>query len=253
MVHRVKAWLSRQSLDDETKTKIDQLEKIIGTYILNPNLYLKALRHRSKLIESNLRHTESYEQLEFLGDAVLDLIISEILFDRFSTRDEGFMTQIRSRIVKGETLAQFSQHLELDKIIEVGSRVKDQGIETSLSVLADIFEALLGALYRDRGYGEARRFVVNLVDSYLDLEKLESEKDNYKSILLEYAQSKKMAAPTYEILRISGPDHEKEFEIQVVINDTRYGKGEGRNKKKAEQIAAKSTLSILKFDFTSKS
>ena len=81
MVHRVKAWLSRQSLDDETKTKIDQLEKIIGTYILNPNLYLKALRHRSKLIESNLRHTESYEQLEFLGDAVLDLIISEKLLE----------------------------------------------------------------------------------------------------------------------------------------------------------------------------
>ena len=251
MVDRVKAWLVRQSLDNETKTKIDQLEKIIGTYILNPNLYLKALRHRSKLIESNLRHTESYEQLEFLGDAVLDLIISEILFERFSTRDEGFMTQIRSRIVKGETLAQFSQYLELDKIIEVGSRVKDQGIESSTSVLADIFEALLGAIYRDRGYGEAQRFVVNLVDSFLNLEKLESEKDNYKSILLEYAQSKKMSAPTYEILRVTGPDHEKEFEIQVVINEIGYGKGEGRNKKKAEQIAAKKTLSMLKYDVIS--
>jgi ribonuclease III len=236
----------KRSLDKDTLRKINHIERITGTYTINHALYLKALRHRSKLIESNLRHTESYEQLEFLGDAVLDLIVSEVLYDRFSTRNEGFMTQMRSRVVKGDTLAQFSQELGLQDIIEIGNRVKDQGIESSTSVLSDIFEALLGALYRDRGYEVARDFIVKVIDANLDLSQLEIEKDNYKSILLEYAQAKKMSAPVYEILRVSGPDHEKEFEIQVVINDVGYGKGEGRNKKKAEQIAAKETLQMLK-------
>jgi ribonuclease-3 len=246
MVDRLKSWLIKRSLDTETLRKINHIERITGTYTSNHTLYLKALRHRSKLVESNLRHTESYEQLEFLGDAVLDLIVSEVLFDRFSTRNEGFMTQMRSRLVKGDTLALFSKELGLQDIMEVGNRVKDQGIETSTSVLADIFEALLGALYRDRGYEAARNFVIKVIEDNLDLDQLEGEKDNYKSILLEYAQARKMSAPIYEIVNVSGPDHEKEFEIQVIINDTAYGKGEGRNKKKAEQIAAKETLNLLK-------
>lgn len=246
MVDRFKSWLIKRSLDKETLRKINHIERITGTYITNHALYLKALRHRSKLVESNLRHTESYEQLEFLGDAVLDLIVSEVLFDRFSNRNEGFMTQMRSRVVKGDTLASFSKELGLQDIMEVGNRVKDQGIETSTSVLADIFEALLGALYRDRGYDVARNFVVSVIEDNLDLDQLEGEKDNYKSILLEFAQARKMSAPVYEIVKVSGPDHEKEFEIQVVINDTPYGVGEGRNKKKAEQIAAKETLQMLK-------
>jgi ribonuclease-3 len=246
MVDRVKSWLGKRSLDSEVRSKIEHIERITGTYVVNYSLYLKALRHRSKLVESNLRHTESYEQLEFLGDAVLDLIVSEVLFDRFSSRNEGFMTQMRSRVVKGDTLALFSSNLGLQDIMEVGNRVKDQGIESSSSVLADIFEALLGALYRDRGYKIAQQFVINVIDSYLDLDQLEGEKDNYKSILLEYAQARKMATPVYEIVKITGPDHEKEFEIRVLINDKPYGMGEGKNKKKAEQIAAKETLDLLR-------
>lgn len=246
MVDRVKAWMVKRTLDEGTKRKIDHIEQAIGTYTINPYIYLRALRHRSKLIESNLHHTESYEQLEFLGDAILDLIVSEMLFERFSTRNEGPMTQMRSRIVKGDTLALLSKELNLQQIIEVGDRVKDQGIESSTSVLADIFEALLGAIYRDRGYEVVKTFVSGLIDKHLDLNRLEGEKDNYKSILLEYAQSKKMPIPVYEIIKVTGPDHEKEFEIQVFINDVPFGTGEGRNKKKAEQIAARETLLMLR-------
>lgn len=246
MLDRIRSWISRKELDSVTKAKIERIEELTGTHVINPNLYLKALRHRSKLIESNMGHTESYEQLEFLGDAVLDLIVTEILFDKFATKDEGFMTQMRSRIVKGDTLASFSINLKLDEIIEVGNRVKDQGIESSTSVLADIFEALLGAIYKDKGYAVAREFMTKLIEEYVDFSKLESEKDNYKSILLEYAQSRKMSAPTYQILSIDGPDHERTFEIQVIIDNQAYGIGSGKNKKKAEQIAAKETLATLK-------
>lgn len=246
MFDRIKSWRLKRALDKNSRAKIGHIEKITGTRVVNPNLYLRALRHRSKLIESNLRHTESYEQLEFLGDAVLDLVVTEILFEQFETRNEGFMTQMRSRIVKGDTLAKISVTLELHKLIEIGNRVKDQGIETSTSVLADIFEALLGALYKDKGYEVVRDFVTRTIQDQLDLGRLETEKDNFKSLLLEYAQARKMSAPRYNVLNVTGPDHERVFEVQVVIDEYELGIGKGKNKKKAEQIAAKESLKQLR-------
>ena len=225
--------------------KISYIEELTGHPVSQPQLFLRALRHRSKLVESNMRHNESYEQLEFLGDAVLDLIVTEIIFERFATRNEGFMTQMRSRIVKGETLAKFSQRLHLADIIEVGDRVKDQGIQYSTSVLADIFEAMVGALYKDSGYKAATDFVRDLILDNVDLELLEQKRDNYKSILLEYAQSKKLPAPVYHVESLTGPDHDRTFDIVVILGEERYGRGTGKNKKKAEQLAADQTLKML--------
>lgn len=245
MLRSVRSWLAKRSLDQASRDKIAFIEQITGFPVIQPGLYLRALRHRSKLVETNLHSNESYEQLEFLGDAVLDLVVTEIIFDRFPSRNEGFMTQMRSRIVKGETLAAISLSLQLSSIIEVGDRVRDQGIESSSSVLADIFEAILGALYRDHGYNAARAFVAAQVEHYIDFDQLENEKDNFKSILLELAQSRKMAPPVYHVVQMSGPDHDRTFEIQVMINDTPLGIGIGKNKKKAEQIAARESLSML--------
>ncbi len=241
----LRTWYRKRKLSPSLREKILKVEQIIGYKVQNPTLYLKALRHRSKLIESNLRHNESYEQLEFLGDAVLDLIVTEIIFEKFPFKNEGFMTQMRSRIVKGETLAMLSNQLGLSEVIEVGERVKDQGIESSTSVLADIFEAILGAVYRDLGYPKARKFVTELIEMHIDFDKLESEKDNFKSSLLEFVQSRRMPSPVYKVNSITGPDHDRTFEIQVYINEKGYGYGEGKNKKKAEQIAAKLTLDML--------
>jgi ribonuclease III len=246
MLRDFRVWFDRRKLDDASRSKIESIERLTGTTIGRPQLFLRAMRHRSKLIETNLEHSESYEQLEFLGDAVLDLIVTEIIFEQFPSKNEGFMTQMRSRLVKGETLAEFAHLLDLPSLIEVGDRVKDQGIEQSSSVLADIFEALIGAIYRDSGYDAVRRFVQNLFLENIDFEQLESEKDNYKSILLEYAQAKKMSSPLYEVIDTSGPDHDRTFEIQVTLNGKAYGKGVGKNKKKAEQIAAQLTLEMLK-------
>lgn len=240
-----KSWIAKRDLDESSRKKIDVIEGLADCTICQPYLFLKALRHRSRLIESNMRHTESYEQLEFLGDAVLDLIVTEIIFEKFATRNEGFMTQMRSRIVKGETLAKFSEYLKLADLIEVGERVKDQGIQFSTSVLADIFEAIVGALYKDCGYDVAAAFVRKLIIESVDLDLLEQKRDNYKSILLEYTQSKKMDTPVYHIESMTGPDHDRTFEICVLLGAESYGRGSGKNKKKAEQLAAQETLEML--------
>jgi ribonuclease-3 len=241
----LKSWLGKRQLDPKSRKKIEIIEGLADCKVSQPYLFLRALRHRSKLIETNMRHTESYEQLEFLGDAVLDLIVTEIIFEKFSTRNEGFMTQMRSRIVKGETLAKFSEYLNLAEIIEVGDRVKDQGIQFSSSVLADIFEAIVGALYKDCGYQTAANFVRKLIFESVDLDLLEQKRDNYKSILLEYTQSKKIETPVYHIDTMTGPDHDRTFEICVHLGAEAYGKGVGKNKKKAEQLAAQETLDML--------
>jgi ribonuclease III len=245
MLRSVRSWLVKRSLDPASRLKIDFIEELTGFPVIEPGLYLRALRHRSRIVETNLRSNESYEQLEFLGDAVLDLIVTEIIYDRYPSQNEGFMTQMRSRIVKGETLAMISSSMKISSIIEVGDRVRDQGIESSSSVLADIFEALLGALYRDHGYVAARNFVAAQIEQYIDFDQLETEKDNFKSILLELAQSRKLPPPIYQVVNLSGPDHDRTFEIQVMLNNTPLGKGIGKNKKKAEQIAARESLFII--------
>jgi ribonuclease III len=250
-MRRIVSWVRKQRLDKSSRTKIQFIEKITGCHIWQPQLFLRALRHRSRLVESNMRHNESYEQLEFLGDAVLDLIVTEVIFERFHSRNEGFMTQMRSRIVKGETLAKFSVYHNLSSIIEVGERVKDQGIQHSSSVLADIFEALIGAMYRDCGYEAARNFVTSTIEDVMDIKALELKRDNYKSMLLELTQGRKLPAPVYRIQAMTGPDHDRTFEIQVMLDDKGYGKGIGKNKKAAEQIAAQETLGLLESEFYS--
>lgn len=245
MFRLFRVWLTQKSLDELSRGKITFLERLTDTKIGRPHLFLRAVRHRSKLIEGKMAHSESYEQLEFLGDAVLDLIVTEIIFTRYPGKNEGFMTQTRSRIVKGETLAGFALQMGIPEVIEVGDRVKDQGIEFSGSVLSDIFEAIVGAVYRDSGYEAAYRFVQKAVDNFVDFDHLEHAQDNYKSVLLELAQSKKLAAPTYKVVDLSGPDHNRTFKIQVLIGEKVYGQGIGKNKKKAEQLAASEALKSL--------
>jgi ribonuclease-3 len=248
MISRIRAYFRKKTLDPINQHKIDFLEELFGESIDNPSLYLKALRHRSKLADANVsfQETDSYEQLEFLGDAVLDLIVTEILFDRFPEENEGFMTKLRSKVVKGHSLARLSKKLNLGSVVEVGSRAKGQGIEFSNSVLADIFEAVIGALYRDKGYSFTFNFVSDVIENYIDLKNLVKTHDNYKSLLLEYAQARKNPIPEYKVISEKGPPHDKVFEIQVSINDKVLGLGVGKNKKTAEQIAAKIALQHLK-------
>jgi ribonuclease III len=245
MVRRLKAYFYKRSLDRPSLEKIMFVEKLIGALVDEPDLYLKALRHRSSLADDSLDHTQSYEQLEFLGDAVLDLIITELIFRHFPQKDEGFMTKLRSKLVKEQTLARLTTELGLPAMIEVGKRVRTQGIEQKESVLADIFEAVIGALYKDKGFEWTCRYVMSVFENHLDLKELADTHDNYKSILLEFTQAHRMSSPDYRVVRESGPDHSKIFGVKVFLDEKEYGFGEGKNKKRAEQIAAAEALKKL--------
>jgi ribonuclease-3 len=201
------------------------------------------------LADDNLQDTDSYEQLEFLGDAVLDLIISEILFERYPKENEGFMTKSRSKLVKGVTLAKLAKKMDLSSYVDVGERARGQGVEFSNSVLADVFEALVGAVYRDQGYDNTSKFVRNVYSTYLDLNTIVNTQDNYKSALLEYSQAKRLPIPTYTVICEYGPAHNKEFHIGVYLGNSLLGEGRGQNKKNAEQAAAFIALKKMNVDF----
>lgn len=246
MFRRIRAFFTRKTLDSYSRNKIEIIERIIDHKVKRPELYLKALRHRSYVAEKKLQDSESYEQLEFLGDAVLDLIISEQIYHKYPTRDEGFMTQLRAKVVKGENLAFLAEKLNLGELIEIGNRVKNQGIEKSKSVLADTFEAVTGAIYIDLGYDVCDEFVTSVIERFINMDEMVKSKDNYKSQLLEFAQARKLSIPIYEVVKETGPGHNKTFTVQVIIGEKILGDGSGKNKKKAEQIAAKLALDKLR-------
>lgn len=239
----------KSKLSKEQQQKIDYLESLIGVKINNPDLYFRALTHRSKLADENLHDSESYEQLEFLGDSVLDLLVSEILFEKYPRENEGFMTKSRSKLVKGVTLAKLAKKLDLSSYLEIGERAKGQGVEFSNSVLADVFEALIGAIYRDLGYQVCSKFVRSVYNNHIQIESVIATQDNYKSTLLEHSQANKMPIPVYNVISESGPAHNKEFHIGVYLGTKMTGDGRGLNKKVAEQAAALVALKNLNIEF----
>ncbi|SMO42087.1 ribonuclease III [Fodinibius sediminis] len=236
---------SEKELSPELKQRIEQLEKVIETPIDNPHIYVQALRHRSTLVDDNFGHTDSYERLEFLGDAVLDLIVTEIIFDLFPNKDEGFLTKLRAKLVKGDTLAMFARKLALNKLLLLADQVRGQGIENSKSILADVFEALIGAMYLDGGYKAVSGFVRKIIDRYIDFDKVTTSLDNYKSLLLEFAQARRMEIPTYGLVSEKGPGHDKTFEVEVYVDQNPVARGIGKSKKEAEQKAAHKAYTIL--------
>ncbi|WP_018126292.1 ribonuclease III [Balneola vulgaris] len=243
------SWLRRLfkknevQLDSDVTQRLKAIERIIGFTIDDPSLFLKAVRHRSTLSQEQYASHDSYERLEFLGDAVLDLIAAEILFEKFPKKDEGFLTKTRAKLVKGDTLAKFSEHLGIDKILEVGERSPKSDV--SKSILADVFESLIAAIYITKGYEKAFHFVSNVIEKQVNFDKLVNTLDNYKSALLELTQAEKKSLPKYKLVSESGPGHDKIFEIKVIVDDIELGVGKGRSKKKAEQEAARMALKTL--------
>ncbi len=246
MFDKLRAYFQKHDeLPVRHQKRIEQLERMIGTSIGDPFLFIKALRHRSILADDSFSSTDSYERLEFLGDAVLDLIVTEIIFDKYPDENEGFLTKLRAKMVKGDALAEYSRQLNISDLLVIGDRAQGQGIEFSKSVLADVFEALIGAIYLDSGYESAARFFKQLFEEHIDMENLTDTLDNYKSLLLEYAQAHQMAIPRYEVVRESGPGHNKTFVVRVLVDEQEMGQGTGKSKKEAEQRAARSALKLL--------
>ncbi|WP_020403105.1 ribonuclease III [Gracilimonas tropica] len=219
--------------------RIEKIERIVGFRIDDPSLFLKALRHRSTLSQEKYETYDSYERLEFLGDAVLDLIAAEILFNKYPEKDEGFLTKVRAKLVRGDTLTIFSKALGIEDLMELA---ENGGGKISKSILADAFESIIAAIYITKGYDDAYNFVDKVIEDHIEIEELINTVDNYKSALLEYAQAEKMDIPKYELIKESGPGHNRTFEVKVLIGNKQLGTGIGKSKKKAEQKAAKEAL-----------
>lgn len=233
---------NRSKVSPEHDERIAKLERIINIDISDPFLYIRSLQHRSILADDSFSASDSYERLEFLGDAVLDLIVTEIIFDEFPEDNEGFLTKLRAKLVKGDALAEYARELKLSELLVLGERAQGQGIEFSKSVLADVFEALVAAVYLDKGYEQAAHFVRNVIGRYVDFDSLIDTLDNHKSLLLEYAQAHKYSIPLYEVFSESGPGHDKTFEVKVIVDGKEMGRGKGKSKKAAEQRAARAAM-----------
>ncbi len=222
------------------------LEERIGYKFRNSLLLAEALTHPSLGHEAQRYHFD-YQRLEFLGDAVLQLIITEYLFRNFRVEAEGQLTKLRSRLVSREALRTHAASLDLGQYILMGRGEEASGGRERTSTLADAFEALIGALYLDGGLEAAKEFI--LTQTRADLEQLaERPVDvNPKGQLQELLQSISPRSPVYELVSQSGPEHEKMFVSQVVWEGILLGQGSGRSKKQAEIEAAKEALQVKRW------
>ena len=221
--------------------KFKALETIIGCSPGNKQIYLEALIHRSYL-EENDQLNSSNERLEFLGDSVLNLVIGEYLFIKFPEEEEGFLTKVRAKLVNRNALSQTAEQLNLGDLLILSNNVPKSVAQSSKSMLSDALEALIGALYIDKGLESCKKFVQkNILEPALKSgEHLIDE--NYKSQLLEYAQANKLEVPVYQIISEEGPHHDKTFTAEVIIEGKILGTGKGKSKKEAEQYAARVAL-----------
>ena len=227
-----------------TSEKFKKLEKLIGSPINNSSYYIQALMHRSYL-EQNEEYDVSNERLEFLGDSVLSLIVAEYLFDAFPDKDEGFLTKVRAKIVNRLALAEAAEKINLVEFLLVSKNISNSFANGSKTILSDALEALIGAVYLDNGLDSAKIFIQKILIQPNLKEGLYLIDENYKSQLLEFAQANKMESPTYNVIKEEGPQHNRIFTVKVSIGNRDYGFGKGKNKKSAEQKAAREALEKL--------
>lgn len=202
---------------------------LLGKKPKNLTLYQLAFKHSSVSKDSN-------ERLEFLGDAILGAVVADYLFKKFPYKDEGFLTEIRSRIVKRESLNSLALKLGLDKII-----VFQKGNNSQKSIYGNALEAFIGAIYLDLGYKACFHFIIsNMISPYIDLKETIENNRNFKSMLIEWAQKNEQSI-NFKIIHEEGLNHNKEFTSQVVLGGKALTTGKGFSKKKAEQAAAEKT------------
>lgn len=219
-----------------------EFEKKIGYEFKDKNLITRALTHSSY---ANERRLGNNERLEFLGDSVLGLITAEYLFTRFKDRHEGSLTKLRASLVCEQSLFDISKKIELSKHILLGHGEELSGGRERPSVVSDAFEAVLAAIYLDAGMDFARKWLLNLMSDAFDDALSGNRNRDYKTELQEYLQRERMSRVTYRVASESGPDHDKRFEIEAVLDGKVIGKAIGASKKDAEQSAAKIALESL--------
>ena len=221
------------------------LETLVGASINDPALYRRALTHRSVLRGSPDAALRSNERLEFLGDALIDLVIGEALYHRYPEKNEGFLSRLRAKLVSGTALSRYARAMELGAHLRMSDNAAAANGRENPSILADAFEALTGAVYLDLGYQAAVAFVHRRALEPFDIADIAALDANHKSRLLEYLQAEGRPQPTYRVVEESGPSHDKTFTVEACVDDTAYGQGTAGSKQEAEQRAAHDALTHL--------
>jgi len=225
-----------------------KLQEVIGFTFGDDSLLREALVHRSYLNENPSFPSPDNQRLEFLGDALLDFVAGDYLYRRHPKMHEGELTNLRAALVKEETLARFAQTLDLGRYLYLGRGEEESGGRERPSLLADAFEALVGALYLDKGLKAAKRFILRFLEPETERIVAQGEVRDYKSLFQEEAQRRFQATPLYRTIDERGPDHNKFFTAEVTIEEKVYGRGEGRTKQAAEQEAARQALEKMAAD-----
>lgn len=216
----------------------DEFEKIINYKFKNKDLLLLSLTHASYANENNIKKTNTNQRLEFLGDAVLELISSDFLYSLFNDYNEGDLTKIRAKLVCEENLACIARELNLYKFLLIGKGENSDSLMNNNSTMCDTIEALIGAIFKDGGIIKAKEFIDRFI---LTDDNLNKSNNDYKSVLQEKA-NKNNTELKYVIINEIGPDHDKRFEVDVYYGERKIGSGIGKSKKEAEQLAAKNGL-----------
>lgn len=223
--------------------KKKEFQEKIGYRFRNEGLLTQALTHSSFANERRMSRTANNERLEFLGDAVLELTTSEFLYEKYPGYPEGELTRVRASLVCEQTLAFCTRELGLGPYLLLGKGEDMTGGRERKSILSDALEAVIGAIYLDGGFANAKEFILKFVLNDMEHKQLFFDS---KTILQELVQGKDTGELTYHLLEESGPDHNKRFVVEACIGDTAMGRGEGRTKKNAEQEAAYRALLVLK-------
>jgi len=233
-------------MTDDPKQPLNQLEKELNYTFSDKPLLEQALTHRSYAAEHG-PDVPDYEVLEFLGDAVLELVISKLLYDRFGAHfKEGDLTRMRASLVNEATLSSLAKKMKLGDYLRLGHGEEKSGGHEKPSILADAFEALIGAIYLDGGIEQAFRFVKDVFGELLDMVESGGLDKDYKSTLQEVTQAKFHAVPSYKIVEVVGPAHDRHFTVSLLLEGKELATGKGHSKKEAEQDAAKKALNSLK-------
>lgn len=226
----------------DAKNPLRPLELSIGHIFADIGLLEHALAHRSWVNGNSLPLIDSNERLEFLGDAVLDNVVTDHLFHSRPTEDEGQLSKIKSLVVSARVLAEVARDLSLGGHLKLSRSEERGGGRDRESILADAYESVIGAIYLDAGYEPARAFLMRTLVASFGRFLADQELANYKSAMLEHSQGKGWGAPQYEVERTEGPEHGKKYHVLVKIRGEVWGRGSGASKKDAEQAAARAAL-----------
>jgi ribonuclease-3 len=234
--------------EKERAMELAALQKTLGTSFKDPSLLEQALAH-SSYVNENPAATAN-ERLEFLGDAVLGLVIAQELYQRLPRSSEGRMTELRSWLVRGDALATRAEAIGLGGYLYLGRGEEASGGREKPANLAGALEAVIAAVFLDQGLNKARDLILRLMAEELDRAISQGIEPDYKSQLQELIQARHQLAPTYRVIEATGPDHDRSFTVEVRLGDTVLGRGSGKSKKSAEEEAARSALEQLPADFT---